>query len=334
MPERTLTMPISTDQFVLTERPALTLTDRYRPLPDGMDHTHLTVVPAHQVATGDVVAAFFTDGPGIRYAEHVPEAFTAHPRPLGTCPEQCEECEDISTRGAAADRYVCLDPADEKTDCVVVFRNTPVAIVPADTAARFPPLHSIPPLTDLFTLDDGEHGPYEALPVSRAWGPWQSISVSRVTAEQIAADLPHTHAGRHLTCHWLHDTLLIASDPHLRTDPGRPGRLIQPDADGRYCIGGLWAWQEWSTPPCPDCSTATEPLDVEGERVWHCTAADCTRRTYGTGDPDDDDDLPPYTETDPDGATIVYHGNGEIDIEATAELAAQDSPDEDGQAAE
>ncbi|MFE0452831.1 DDE-type integrase/transposase/recombinase [Streptomyces sp. NPDC058914] len=53
MPQRTLTTPGSTDQFVLTERPALTLTDRYRPLPDGMDHTHLTVIPAHQVATGD-----------------------------------------------------------------------------------------------------------------------------------------------------------------------------------------------------------------------------------------------------------------------------------------
>ncbi|MER5617691.1 hypothetical protein [Streptomyces sp. NPDC002215] len=46
MSERIVTMPGSTDQFVLTERPASTLTDRYRPLPDGMDHTHLTVVPA------------------------------------------------------------------------------------------------------------------------------------------------------------------------------------------------------------------------------------------------------------------------------------------------
>ncbi|MET8816654.1 hypothetical protein ABZW47_32255 [Streptomyces sp. NPDC004549] len=334
MPERIVTMPGSTDQFVLTERPAPTLAHRYRPLPTGMDHTHLTVVPAHHVRTGDIVTAFFTDGPGTRHAEHVPEAFTAHPRPLGSCPQQCEECEDTHARRAAADRYVCLDPADDHADCVIVFRNTPVAIVPATTAARFPPLDSIPQLPDLFTLTDAGTGPYEALPVSRGWSPFATISVARATAEQIAADLPHTHAGRHLTFHWLHDSLLIASDPRRRTDPGRPGRLIQPDADGRYRIGGLWAWQEWSTPPCPDCSTTTEPVDIEGERVWRCTAADCTRRTYGTGDPDDDDDLPPYTETDPDGATIVYHGTGEIDIEATAELAAQDGPDEDDQAAE
>ncbi|MEU5200394.1 hypothetical protein AB0G86_41200 [Streptomyces scabiei] len=83
--------------------------------------------------------------------------------------------------------------------------------------------------------------------------------------------------------------------------------------------------------PCPDCSTATEPVDVEGERVWRCSAADCTRRTYGTGDPDDDDALPSYIETDADGTTIVYHGTGEIDIEATGELAAQDGSDDDAQ---
>ncbi|MCX4681381.1 hypothetical protein OG413_39995 [Streptomyces sp. NBC_01433] len=333
MPERIVTMPGSTDQFVLTERPALTLTDRYRPLPNGMDHTHLTVAPAHQVRTGDVVTAFFTDGPGIRRAEHVPEAFAAHPRPLGTCPEQCEECEDTNSR-AAADRYVCLDPADDQADCIIVFRNTPVAIVPADTAARFPPLHSTPQLPDLFTLDDEETGPYEALPVPRGWSPFATISVTRAMAEKIAADVPSTRAGRHLSFRWLHDTLLISSDPRLRTDPGRPGRLIQPDADGRYRIGGLWRWEEWSVPSCPDCSTETEPVDVEGERAWRCTAPDCTRRTYGTGDPDDDDALPPYTETDEDGAQIVYHGSGEIDIEATAELAAQDGPDEDEQHAE
>ncbi|AEY94354.1 hypothetical protein SHJG_p239 (plasmid) [Streptomyces hygroscopicus subsp. jinggangensis 5008] len=83
------------------------------------------------------------------------------------------------------------------------------------------------------------------------------------------------------------------------------------------------------TPPCPQCSTATERIEVEGEEVWRCTAPGCTRRTYGTSDPDDDDTLPGYSEVDEDGAEIVYHGTGEIDVEATAELAAQGGPGDD-----
>ncbi|MFD5906444.1 hypothetical protein ACFWHG_33795 [Streptomyces microflavus] len=82
-------------------------------------------------------------------------------------------------------------------------------------------------------------------------------------------------------------------------------------------------------PPCPDCSTVTERIEVEGEEVWRCTASDCTRRTYGTGKPDDDEALPPYTETDETGTVFACHGTGEVDVEATAELAAQDGPGED-----
>ncbi|MEU3872624.1 MULTISPECIES: hypothetical protein [Streptomyces] len=246
MPERILSLPGSTDQFILTDRPTPTLTDRYRPLPDGMTLRHAIVVRAHQVGPGDVVVAFFTDGPGPRYAEHACEAFTAKPRPFGACPAQCEACEDTHTHGVTADRYLCLDDADDRKDCVIVYRNTPVAIIPATVAASLPPLERAPQLPDLFTLDEGESGPYEALPVPRTFGPWDAISVTRATAEQITADLPATHAGRHLTCQWLHDALLISCDPRLRTEPGRPGRLIRPDADGRYRIGGLWPWEHWS----------------------------------------------------------------------------------------
>lgn len=84
-------------------------------------------------------------------------------------------------------------------------------------------------------------------------------------------------------------------------------------------------------PPCPDCSTVTERIEVEGEEVWRCTAPDCTRRTYGTGDENDDQDLPPYSETDAGGAVVCFHGTGEVDLEATAELAAQDGPDDEDQ---
>ncbi|MEV5643421.1 hypothetical protein AB0L67_25180 [Streptomyces flaveolus] len=246
MSERILSMSGSTDRFIVSDRPAPTLTDRYRPLPDGMNNSHITVVPAHQAAAGDVIVACFTDGPGTRHAEHVEEAFTADPRPYGTCPlpSRCQECEDTSTSGVSADRYLCLAPADDRTECAITFRNTPVAIVPADTAALFPPLDCAPALPDLFALDD-EHGPYEALPVARSWGPWQAISVTRATAEEITRDLTTSHAGRHLTCRWLDDVLLIASDPRLRTEPGRPGHLIERGRDGRYLIGGLWPWREW-----------------------------------------------------------------------------------------
>ncbi|MFF8883732.1 hypothetical protein [Streptomyces flaveolus] len=79
MSERILSLPGSTDRFVVSDRPAPTLTDRYRPLPDGMNNSHITVVPAHQIAAGDVIVAFFTDGPGTRHAEHAEEAFTAPP---------------------------------------------------------------------------------------------------------------------------------------------------------------------------------------------------------------------------------------------------------------
>lgn len=84
-------------------------------------------------------------------------------------------------------------------------------------------------------------------------------------------------------------------------------------------------------PPCPDCPTVTERIEVAGEEVWHCTAPDCTRRTYGTGDENDDQDLPSYCETDEHGALIIHHGTGDIDFEATAELAVQEGPDDQDQ---
>jgi hypothetical protein len=84
------------------------------------------------------------------------------------------------------------------------------------------------------------------------------------------------------------------------------------------------------TPPCPECATETEPIVVEGEDVFRCPAPGCGRRTYGT-DPEDDQDLPSYTETDEDGAVFVFHGTGEVDVEATAELAAPGGPDDEDQ---
>ncbi|MFD5877031.1 hypothetical protein [Streptomyces sp. NPDC060322] len=80
------------------------------------------------------------------------------------------------------------------------------------------------------------------------------------------------------------------------------------------------------TPQSSGCSTATERIEAEGEE-GRSTAPD-SRRTCGTSDPDDDA-LPPYTETNETGAVFIHHGSDEVDIEATADLAAQDDPDED-----
>ncbi|MFI5987093.1 hypothetical protein ACIBEA_40290 [Streptomyces sp. NPDC051555] len=83
------------------------------------------------------------------------------------------------------------------------------------------------------------------------------------------------------------------------------------------------------TPSCVECGTAAEPIVVEGEDAFRCLAPECGRRTYGTGAPGNDQDLPSYTETGADGAVVIYHGTGEVDIEATAENAAQGESDED-----
>ncbi|WP_326581631.1 hypothetical protein OIE69_44405 (plasmid) [Actinacidiphila glaucinigra] len=95
---------------------------------------------------GDVIVAFFTDGPGERHAEYEEEPFTADPHALGDCPCQgCEVCDErnelaldgsLDAAGLAGltqndARYVCLAPSQPDADCTVVFRNTPVAVIPA-----------------------------------------------------------------------------------------------------------------------------------------------------------------------------------------------------------
>ncbi|WP_431776325.1 hypothetical protein [Streptomyces cucumeris] len=82
------------------------------------------------------------------------------------------------------------------------------------------------------------------------------------------------------------------------------------------------------TPACPECRAATVLIQVEGEDLFRCPT--CGRRTWGA-EPDDDDNLPPYSETAEDGSVLIYHGNGELDFEATAEHASQNGPgEEDG----
>lgn len=80
------------------------------------------------------------------------------------------------------------------------------------------------------------------------------------------------------------------------------------------------------TPPCAQCPAVTERIEAEGEQLYRCPA--CGLRTYGTGDENDDVDLPSFSEVDENGAVVIYHGNGELDFEATAEYPQDDDGDD------
>jgi hypothetical protein len=61
------------------------------------------------------------------------------------------------------------------------------------------------------------------------------------------------------------------------------------------------------------------PMDFEGFDFFHCPS--CGRRSF-CADEVDDSELPSYSQEE-NGAVVIYHGNGEVDVEATAELAPQ-----------
>ncbi|MGG2460619.1 hypothetical protein ACO0M4_12510 [Streptomyces sp. RGM 3693] len=102
-------------------------------------------VRAHQVKPDDLVVAYLANGTGVRPAKHVPEPFPAAPHTFADCPcNGCDECDDmdawtLADHARVADvgwRFVCLAPSEDDEPCVVVLRNQPVAVVPADVAAR------------------------------------------------------------------------------------------------------------------------------------------------------------------------------------------------------
>ncbi|WP_316782968.1 TFIIB-type zinc ribbon-containing protein [Streptomyces sasae] len=78
-------------------------------------------------------------------------------------------------------------------------------------------------------------------------------------------------------------------------------------------------------PACPQCSTPMHPMTSDGYTFFRCPA--CGRRSFCSSD--DDTELPSYSQKE-DGGVVIYHGTGEVDVEATAELAAQDAPEGEG----
>ncbi|MER7477402.1 hypothetical protein ABTX60_07065 [Streptomyces sp. NPDC126510] len=97
---------------------------------------------------------------------------------------------------------------------------------------------------ELFTVDGSDYGPYPALPATDSWGPYEPISVTRATAEQIAHDLNTLNAGCGLTAQWNGADLVFAWDQRYRDDNGT--QTVTPDGDDRYQIGGLWPWMRWT----------------------------------------------------------------------------------------
>ncbi|MGW0647329.1 TFIIB-type zinc ribbon-containing protein [Streptomyces umbrinus] len=78
-----------------------------------------------------------------------------------------------------------------------------------------------------------------------------------------------------------------------------------------------------STSVCPECGTRMAPMEFDGFDFFHCPA--CGRRSFCSVEADDSD-LPSFSQEE-DGAVVVYHGTGDIDIETTAELASQTADD-------
>ncbi|UQI49794.1 hypothetical protein M1P56_35930 (plasmid) [Streptomyces sp. HU2014] len=107
---------------------------------------------------------------------------------------------------------------------------------------------------ELYTVDGSAHGPYAASPVPGTWGTYEPISVTRVTAEQIAYDLNVGDAGCGLTAAWEGANLTFTWDETYQGEAGN--ETVVPDADGRYRIGGLWPWSRVETAQQPTPFTA------------------------------------------------------------------------------
>ncbi|MFD8269184.1 hypothetical protein [Streptomyces althioticus] len=98
---------------------------------------------------------------------------------------------------------------------------------------------------ELYTVEASAHGPYAATPVPGTWGPYEPISVTRVTAEQIMVDLNVGDAGCGLAAAWDGPNLVFTWDERYHCEEG--SETVTPDADGRYRIGDLWPWDRVQT---------------------------------------------------------------------------------------
>ncbi|MER5301384.1 hypothetical protein ABT039_18180 [Streptomyces lasiicapitis] len=136
------TLTLGSETLSLPARPS---NDDFPPLPFGLTLDDAVAVRAHEVKAGDLVVAQFSDGTGVRPTMHVPVPSPADPHLPSACScEGCEECDDMDawtlaehSRVADVDwRFVCLIPAEDGEACILVLRNRPVAVIPAEVVAR------------------------------------------------------------------------------------------------------------------------------------------------------------------------------------------------------
>ncbi|MFP3991049.1 hypothetical protein U9R90_26985 [Streptomyces sp. E11-3] len=141
---RTLTLSDSREPLPLTDRP--TGAD-FPPLSYGLTLDQAVAVRAHEVKAGDLVIAELSDETGVRRTWHIPAPYFANPHALKDCPckgcEACNEVDDwtLADHSRVVDvgwRFICLSPAEEYDDyepCVLVVRNRPIAVIPANVVA-------------------------------------------------------------------------------------------------------------------------------------------------------------------------------------------------------
>ncbi|MFM9452438.1 hypothetical protein [Streptomyces europaeiscabiei] len=93
----------------------------------------------------------------------------------------------------------------------------------------------------LVTVESTTCGPYAAL-APTGFGPYDRLLFTREGAQHIVDDL-HRHAGG-VTATWEGDSLRFTGEQS--SNGHRVSETVQPDAQGRYAVGGLWPWTSWN----------------------------------------------------------------------------------------
>jgi hypothetical protein len=95
----------------------------------------------------------------------------------------------------------------------------------------------------LFTVEGTSYGPYVGLPLQSHWTGYTKHLFTAQTARQIIDDLHADECG--MTGEFAEDGTLTV-EWTIESDGEGGQAVITPDRWGRYLIGDLWAWDNWS----------------------------------------------------------------------------------------